>query len=73
MSYDNKTGICFCHRCGYEWRPKQKIIGDSYHWIEPKSCARCKSKVWNQPRVYAGKYISGTLARRFKPTGRAAT
>lgn len=40
---------------------------------EPRSCAKCKSKFWNQPRVYSGKYVSGTLAKRFKPTGRAAT
>jgi len=41
-------------------------------FLEPKSCGKCKSKVWNQPRTYAGKYISGVLAKRFKPTGRAA-
>jgi hypothetical protein len=74
MSFDKTTGFCFCERCGYEWKTKpfdsrelKKIV-----FIEPRSCAGCKSKVWNQPRVYSGKYISGTLARRFKPTGRAA-
>jgi hypothetical protein len=65
MSFDDKNGNCFCERCGYNWTTKDKSIA-------PRSCAKCKSKVWNQPRVYAGKYISGTLAKRFKPTGRAA-
>jgi len=65
MSFNEKTGFCFCERCGYDWLPKDISIA-------PRSCARCKSKVWNQPRVYAGKYVSGTLAKRFKPTGRAA-
>lgn len=71
MSFDKTKGECFCERCGHYWKPKPFGAKDDYY-IEPKSCAKCKSKVWNQPRVYAGKYISGTLARRFKPTGRAA-
>jgi len=65
MSFNDKTGHCFCERCGYDWAPKDISTA-------PRSCAQCKSKVWNSPRVYAGKYINGTLAKRFKPTGRAA-
>jgi len=72
VSYDEKTGHCFCERCGYDWTVRQKFNGNNYYRIEPRSCAKCKSKVWNHPRVYAGKYVSGTLAKRFKPTGRAA-
>ncbi|HEX8248994.1 MAG TPA: zinc ribbon domain-containing protein [Pyrinomonadaceae bacterium] len=72
MSYDSKTGHSFCERCGHSWTVRQKYNGNNYYRKEPKSCAKCKSKVWNQPRVYAGKYISGTMAKRFKPTGRAA-
>ena len=68
MSFDDKKGFCFCQRCGHDWIAKP--VGTEMR--EPRSCAKCKSKVWNQPRVYAGKYISGTLAKRFKPTGRAA-
>lgn len=72
MSYSNSTGYCFCERCGYGWKIRMPRNSNKYPTDAPKSCARCKSKVWNQPRVYAGKYISGTLAKRFKPTGRAA-
>lgn len=68
MSFDPKKGFCFCERCGHDWQSKP--IGDKFK--EPRSCAKCKSKVWNHPRVYSGKYVSGTLAKRFKPTGRAA-
>lgn len=71
MSFHSKYGNCFCERCGHSWH-SSKMTANNVEFIQPTSCARCKSKVWNQPRVYAGKYISGTLARRFKPTGRAA-
>jgi len=68
MSFDNKKGFCHCERCGRDWTSKEQSEG----FTEPRSCAGCKSKRWNVPRVYAGKYISGTLAKRFKLTGRAA-
>ena len=73
MSFDKLKGNCFCERCGHTWQSTIKMNFHSHKiYNEPRSCAKCKSKVWNQPRVYAGKYISGTLARRYKPTGRAA-
>lgn len=68
MSFDAKKGFCFCERCGHDWiaKPVDNVF------VEPRSCAKCKSKVWNQPRVYSVKYISAVLSKRFKPTGRAA-
>lgn len=32
-----------CNRCSYEWRP---------HVECPKRCARCRSPLWDKPRVY---------------------
>lgn len=71
MSFYKEKGNCFCERCGHSWH-SSKMDAQNKDFLEPKSCGKCKSKVWNQPRTYAGKYISGTLAKRFKPTGRAA-
>ena len=55
---------CVCERCGYSWT--------TYYQREPKSCAKCKSKYWNQPRVYSGKYVQATICQRTKPTGKKA-
>lgn len=57
--------LCTCERCGYVW----KTIGKSK---VPTSCAKCKSKGWNKPRVYSGKYVNATICQRTKPTGRKA-
>ena len=44
-----------CKRCNYLWLPKNAELGRD-HYLEralswrPKSCARCKSKQWNQER-----------------------
>ncbi len=62
-----KVGDCWrltCDRCGYGW--------DIYRRKLPKSCARCKSKGWDEPRVYAGKYVSATICTRVKATGHNA-
>lgn len=70
MAFSKKLGECRCERCDYFWKPKP--VNGNY--IEPTSCAKCKSKVWNKPR----KYNLGTLesalivTKREKPTGRAA-
>ena len=69
MSFDPEKGLCNCERCAHVWTAT-KLMDDGF--MEPSACAKCKSKVWNRPRVYAGKFVTGTLARRFKPTGRAA-
>lgn len=55
----------FCNRCGKVWLSL---------FSEPGACAKCKSKFWNVPRVYGGKYLNGLapMAKRFKPTGRQA-
>lgn len=34
---------CSCLRCGHAWRTEDETI--------PKSCAACKSKLWDTPRV----------------------
>ena len=52
-----------CNRCNYHWKSKKTE--------NPKSCAKCKSKVWNKLRKY-NVLNKETLAKRFKPTGRAA-
>ena len=53
-----------CERCGYHWH--------NWRGKAPKSCARCKSKYWNEPRVYSGKYVPATICQRVKTTGRKA-
>ena len=75
MSFNKNTGWCLCERCGYEWGASAKNGYDKKdNLLEPKSCAKCKSKVWNQPRVYSGKYLNGLapMAKRYKATGRKA-
>lgn len=76
MAFDPKNGYCLCQRCGHTWKSKFKIDYQklSTKYIEPRNCAKCKSKKWNSPRVYGGKYLKGlaTMAKRFKPTGRKA-
>jgi hypothetical protein len=75
MSFDKKNGESFCERCGYEWKTKSfDSPREGRIFIEPRSCAKCKSKVWNQPRTYGGKWLNGNypMARRWKTTGRAA-
>lgn len=32
-----------CLRCGHEWQTRKTT--------KPKVCSRCKSAVWNKPRV----------------------
>lgn len=72
MSFNERNGHCICERCGYVWRARQSNV--NYKYFEPQSCADCKSKVWNTPRVYGGKYLNGLapMAKRFKATGRKA-
>jgi predicted Zn-ribbon and HTH transcriptional regulator len=36
-----------CDRCGHEWIPR----GDSTK--EPRTCPKCRSPYWNQPRKHA--------------------
>ena len=63
--------LCTCDRCGHVWETR-------WDWkkrtakVLPKSCAKCKSKGWNSPRVYSGKYAEVTILKREKPTGRKA-
>jgi hypothetical protein len=74
MSWEPKTGKAFCERCGHAWTVKSFLssIDKKEIRVKPKSCARCKNKGWNTPRVYAIGSITGTMAKRYKPTGRAA-
>lgn len=70
--FDYKKGVCNCERCGHFWETQFSEILNKY--VAPKSCAKCKSKYWNQPRTYGGNYLDGLapMAKRFKPTGRKA-
>jgi hypothetical protein len=43
----------WCYRCGYVWLPRD-YDANSDNTLDrepPKSCARCKSKYWNKPRM----------------------
>lgn len=40
-----------CERCSYEWIPR-----DREQDREPKTCPKCKSPYWNQPRRSAMSY-----------------
>lgn len=74
MSFNKNTGNSFCERCGHQWYSIYRSGYRKGEFIEPRSCGKCKSKVWNKPRVYGGKYLDGLapMAKRYKPTGRAA-
>lgn len=74
MSFYKDKGNCFCERCGYAWIASINYQNGKFVYFEPKSCAKCKSKVWNKPRVYSNtKNFSGVcFAQREKPTGRQA-
>lgn len=65
MSWDEKTGKAFCERCGYEWKVKSFYSSRAQRDIrvKPRSCAKCKNKGWNVPRVYGGK--SERLGKEF--------
>ncbi len=57
--------LATCERCGYSWNvPRYKA--------KPKSCAKCKSKYWDSPRVYKVGNLESTFAKRDKPTGKKA-
>lgn len=62
---------CTCERCGHTWETRSSWYSSQKNQL-PKSCAKCKSKGWNKPRVYAGKYTEATILKREKPTGRKA-
>ena len=72
MSFEPKNGRCLCERCGHVWWTSFTYSLQKY--VEPRSCAKCKSKGWNKPRVYGGKYLDGSaaMAKRYKATGRKA-
>ena len=36
--------ILRCHRCAYAWRPSRPVV---------RICPRCKSKLWDRPRLRA--------------------
>ena len=35
-----------CERCGHQWLPRIGQVG-----VRPKVCPKCKSYVWDQPRL----------------------
>ncbi len=43
-------GLAGCFRCGYVWRARS---------LSPERCARCKSSLWDVPRLAAVKRGSG--------------
>ena len=71
MPFSKELGECLCMRCGHWWKPKPDDNGE---YSEPKSCAKCKSKVWNKSRKYNLGTLESTLIvhHREKLTGRAA-
>ena len=50
-----KTYAYHCNRCDYLWFPRDYEYehDDIMKMKPPKSCARCKSKLWRQERVYS--------------------
>ena len=36
-----------CERCGHEWIPRR----NSPYRTNPKTCPKCKSAYWNEPRL----------------------
>lgn len=37
-----EANLLHCHRCIYSWRPSSPVV---------RICPRCKSRLWNTPRV----------------------
>lgn len=46
LPYRTQVWAWRCERCDHVWLPQHGRSGDI-----PKSCARCKSRSWNVPRV----------------------
>ena len=40
-----------CLRCGYKWRTRYQWLKKGEKATEPVRCARCRSPLWNKPKV----------------------
>ena len=47
-----------CSRCGHKWDLKRGVV--------PKTCAKCHSPYWNEPRKYRTKALLELEAARAK-------
>ena len=50
----NPSGLSGCFRCGFVWRPRS---------VNPRICPRCKSRLWDAPRLRPVRLGSGLGVR----------
>lgn len=46
-SYETTLNPCKCDRCKFEWYPRINRYGE----IKLNICPKCKSKLWNEPKI----------------------